>query len=150
MEPCAVSTDFPTQACHNCRRGRRKCDRSIPTCIKCHSIGQVCLGYGKLVLWTNSVASRGKMMGKTFATNTASKRHPSASNVRSASPAISSKVLSSHKAEKVLSLYSVANWCWLLDDPVFQDVSMSSKFYLSYCKYALVCRVFYISLRRQR
>ncbi|KAL3485994.1 fungal-specific transcription factor domain-containing protein [Aspergillus germanicus] len=52
--------------CHNCRRRRLKCDRSLPTCVKCSRTGQACLGYGKLFLWNQGVASRGRMMGKTF------------------------------------------------------------------------------------
>ncbi|KAL4770698.1 fungal-specific transcription factor domain-containing protein [Aspergillus nidulans var. acristatus] len=55
-----------TKACHNCRRRRLKCDRAVPSCAKCFLTGQECLGYGKLFLWNQGVASRGKMMGKTF------------------------------------------------------------------------------------
>ncbi|ORY67382.1 uncharacterized protein BCR38DRAFT_364814 [Pseudomassariella vexata] len=54
--------------CHNCRRRRRRCDRSVPGCHKCHSTGQECLGYGSLYRWTDSMVSRGRMNGqKTFA-----------------------------------------------------------------------------------
>ncbi|KAL4978294.1 hypothetical protein BDW66DRAFT_158371 [Aspergillus desertorum] len=55
-----------SKACHNCRRRRLKCDRAVPSCRKCFLTGQECLGYGKLFLWNHGVASRGKMMGKTF------------------------------------------------------------------------------------
>ncbi|KAL4754378.1 hypothetical protein BDW72DRAFT_190240 [Aspergillus terricola var. indicus] len=55
-----------SKACHNCRRRRLKCDRTVPSCAKCSLTGQECLGYGKLFLWNQGVASRGKMMGKTF------------------------------------------------------------------------------------
>jgi hypothetical protein len=139
MEPCAIPNGPSIRACHNCRRSRRRCDRSIPTCTKCHSTGQVCLGYGKFLNWTNSVASRGKMMGKTFAVTGASGTQPIAPYASSTSPAMSSKVVSSHKGENVSSLDSIPSWCWQLGDPVFQDLSRSSKFYLSYCKYALIC-----------
>ncbi|KAL4954356.1 fungal-specific transcription factor domain-containing protein [Aspergillus filifer] len=54
------------KACHNCRRRRLKCDRTVPACNKCAQNGIECLGYGKLFLWEKGVASRGKMMGKTF------------------------------------------------------------------------------------
>ncbi|PVI01073.1 hypothetical protein DM02DRAFT_562051 [Periconia macrospinosa] len=57
---------LPTKACHNCRKRRWKCDRSLPVCHKCLSSGAECLGYGKLFVWNNGVASRGKMMGKSF------------------------------------------------------------------------------------
>ncbi|KAL6234369.1 hypothetical protein BDW75DRAFT_231214 [Aspergillus navahoensis] len=55
-----------SKACHNCRRMRLKCDRAVPSCRKCRLAGQECLGYGKLFLWNQGVASREKMMGKTF------------------------------------------------------------------------------------
>src|SRR5690242_4315446 len=58
--------NLPTKACHNCRRRRWKCDRSSPVCHKCLSSGTECLGYGKLFVWNRGVASRGKMMGKSY------------------------------------------------------------------------------------
>ena len=56
-----------SKPCHNCRRKRLRCDRSVPVCHKCVKTGQECLGYGKLFIWNQGVASRGKMMGKTYA-----------------------------------------------------------------------------------
>lgn len=138
MELCAKMNGSPVRACHNCRRSRRRCDRSIPTCTKCHLAGQVCLGYGKLLNWTNSVASRGKMMGKTFVVARTSEAQPITPQVCSASLAISSKNMLSHEVENTLSLEALSSWCWQLGDPVFQDLSSSSRFYLSYCTYALV------------
>ncbi|KAH7134891.1 fungal-specific transcription factor domain-containing protein [Dendryphion nanum] len=64
---------LPTKACHNCRRRRWKCDRSLPVCQKCLSAGTECLGYGKLFVWNEGVASRGKMMGKTYEERIAAK-----------------------------------------------------------------------------
>lgn len=62
-----LSNSAPAKhACHNCRRKRWKCDRSLPSCRKCQSSNSECLGYGKLFIWNRGVASRGKMMGKTF------------------------------------------------------------------------------------
>ncbi|EFR03821.1 acriflavine sensitivity control protein acr-2 [Nannizzia gypsea CBS 118893] len=52
--------------CHNCKRRRLRCDRSLPSCQKCIKKGEKCLGYGKLLVWNRGVASRGKMMGKSF------------------------------------------------------------------------------------
>lgn len=51
-----------------CRLKRLKCDRLLPTCRKCAISNLQCLGYGqtKLLRWTNSIASRGEMMSKTF------------------------------------------------------------------------------------
>lgn len=56
----------PPQTCHTCRRKRLKCDGAVPACQKCARAGRECLGYGKLIIWNRGVASRGKMMGKTF------------------------------------------------------------------------------------
>lgn len=38
-----------------------RCDRSLPQCQKCISKGDQCLGYGRLLRWTNAVAVRGKL-----------------------------------------------------------------------------------------
>jgi len=56
----------PIKACHNCRKKRWRCDRSLPSCQKCLGAGTECLGYGKLYVWNRGVASRGKMMGKGY------------------------------------------------------------------------------------
>ncbi|KAL4921338.1 fungal-specific transcription factor domain-containing protein [Aspergillus aurantiobrunneus] len=61
-----MRTNPAEKACHTCRRRRLKCDRTVPACQKCARTGQECLGYGKLFLWNHGVASRGKMMGKTY------------------------------------------------------------------------------------
>jgi hypothetical protein len=62
----AVALNLPTKACHNCRKKRWRCDRSLPSCQKCSLSGTECLGYGKLFKWNSGVASRGKMMGKSY------------------------------------------------------------------------------------
>ncbi|KAF5860062.1 hypothetical protein ETB97_002088 [Aspergillus alliaceus] len=61
------SPTYATEACWTCRRRRWKCDRLLPACRKCDIIQEQCSGYGKEqpLRWTNSVASRGKLMGKT-------------------------------------------------------------------------------------
>ncbi|KAL3441851.1 fungal-specific transcription factor domain-containing protein [Aspergillus insuetus] len=66
MQNSAITVQQAEKPCHNCRRRRLKCDRSLPACTKCAQTGQECLGYGKLFLWNRGVASRGRMMGKTF------------------------------------------------------------------------------------
>ncbi|KAL3451501.1 fungal-specific transcription factor domain-containing protein [Aspergillus insuetus] len=53
-------------ACHTCRRRRLRCDEAKPHCQRCAAEGVECLGYGKMILWVDGVASRGKMMGKSF------------------------------------------------------------------------------------
>ncbi|KAF2126747.1 hypothetical protein P153DRAFT_377715 [Dothidotthia symphoricarpi CBS 119687] len=61
-----TALNLPTKACHNCRRRRWRCDRSLPVCQKCLTSGSDCQGYGKLFVWNRGVASRGKMMGKRY------------------------------------------------------------------------------------
>lgn len=52
--------------CYTCRRRRVRCDRVLPGCAKCARTQLECLGYKKPLVWNKGVASRGKMMGKTF------------------------------------------------------------------------------------
>jgi hypothetical protein len=64
---CAMDRAPSSQAddsCWTCRR-RWKCDRTLPSCRKCAATELHCLGYAKErpLRWTNSVASRGKLMG---------------------------------------------------------------------------------------
>ncbi|KAL7266607.1 hypothetical protein RUND412_010842, partial [Rhizina undulata] len=55
-----------TVDCYTCRRRRVRCDKALPSCSKCIRTGLECLGYKKPLVWNKGVASRGKMMGKTF------------------------------------------------------------------------------------
>ncbi|KAH8883781.1 hypothetical protein GQ53DRAFT_786577 [Thozetella sp. PMI_491] len=52
--------------CHNCRRRRHRCDRSVPGCNKCIRHGEECLGYGPTLRWTNAMALRGKLAGSVL------------------------------------------------------------------------------------
>lgn len=63
-DPIRLNASPPTKPCHNCRRRRLRCDRSIPDCHKCVSKGEKCLGYGNLLRWTNAVAVRGNLADK--------------------------------------------------------------------------------------
>lgn len=58
------SFNRPPKPCHNCRRRRLRCDRSLPSCHKCSSKNEACLGYGSLLRWANAVAIRGKPQGQ--------------------------------------------------------------------------------------
>ncbi|KAI1109372.1 fungal-specific transcription factor domain-containing protein [Nemania sp. NC0429] len=113
--------------CHNCRRRRLRCDRSVPACYKCSKTGQRCLGYGKVYRWvgsdsligqgeqrqgassTNSVGSDGWLQGRgrgrgPFENGTLSKQR--------------------HGPQQTLNIF--------LADPLLQDLSRSSRYYLSY------------------
>lgn len=43
-----------------------KCDRRLPTCLKCEKRGFTCSGYGLVLKWDQGVASRGNLKGKTL------------------------------------------------------------------------------------
>ncbi|KAL4895971.1 fungal-specific transcription factor domain-containing protein [Aspergillus ambiguus] len=104
------------KACHTCRRRRVKCDRGVPHCNRCRGAGLECLGYGKLILWNQGVASRGKMMGKTFELPKAD----SLSSPRPGSPHCSEgRTVSATPASPMV-------------DPLFQDFSPTIRRYLTH------------------
>lgn len=71
--------------CYTCRRRRVKCDRALPHCAKCERTKLDCLGYKKPLVWNKGVASRGKMMGKTFPAPAAPGPAPAVPTVRTLS-----------------------------------------------------------------
>ena len=141
----------PNKRCHNCRRQRLRCDRSYPHCNKCVLAGKECLGYGQLFRWTGSIASRGKLAGKTSSADTNYCRTPtlklgsaSASSSRASTPQIDSPV-SRHDEPEPRSdgEWQVVPWTetvddyppqpWVLADPLVQDLSHDYRYYLTYC-----------------
>lgn len=64
--PSPAAQALSTVDCYTCRRRRVRCDRVLPGCAKCARTQLECLGYKKPLVWNKGVASRGKMMGKTF------------------------------------------------------------------------------------
>ncbi|KAK2012160.1 hypothetical protein LZ32DRAFT_315805 [Colletotrichum eremochloae] len=154
----------PTKPCHNCRRRRLRCDRSYPHCHKCTTGGQECLGYGKLFRWTEGVASRGKLAGKTtitFSADTATTTITTSSRASTLEPSSSSAsttVPDHHHDHRqdfpssaeddstalvVSGLQSVGietqSAPWTLVDPLFQGVEHHYRHYLSYFT-TRVCR----------
>ncbi|KAL1620348.1 hypothetical protein SLS54_006132 [Diplodia seriata] len=129
----------PSKPCHNCRRRRLKCDRTLPGCRKCSKTGQECLGYGKLFLWDQGVASRGKMMGKTIPVQTPAKL-PRRDDVQAMSAGLGTGMDThqhgSNTASQELVLRSSNAWTEPLQppliDPIFQDLGHSSRLYLSH------------------
>ena len=117
------------EACHNCRRGRLKCDRSLPQCLKCIKRGQECLGYQRLFRWEQGVASRGKMAGMMTFEKMRKDRasHENSSPQLPPSPASHSRQQSSCGSIQVSPLGS-------LTDPLVQDVNHVSRKYLFYCE----------------
>lgn len=48
-------------SCHTCRRQRRRCDATRPSCRKCEKRGVECLGYGQQpILWVQPRIKTGK------------------------------------------------------------------------------------------
>ncbi|KAI0965839.1 fungal-specific transcription factor domain-containing protein [Xylaria arbuscula] len=108
------------RACHNCRRRRLRCDRSVPVCYKCTKTGQICLGYGKLYRWVESEAPVDQTgQGRSTALTTLTE-----SNI--SSHKIDNNVIGKlrHGPQKNLRV--------ALADPLLQDLTGSSRHYLSY------------------
>jgi len=150
--------------CWTCRRRRVQCDGVLPTCQKCRKAGKDCLGYKKPLVWNTGVASRGKMMGRTFHESKASmdlkaslansasseSSSPRPSDSRSCSP--SSEIdgpkedrdrdqgedegVEEIKRELAIShLFTHASGPGgTLVDPIFQDLKPITRYYLDYCK----------------
>ena len=128
--------------CHTCHRRRVKCDQSLPSCKKCHISHHECLGYQKLFLWNLGVASRGKMIGKTFPTApvTLSIDKPGPLNVTSLSLPTTIATATNSKIEHVPARSAQAMFLQTrlvssspypgLDDPHFHYLSTVQRYYL--------------------
>ncbi|OLN87011.1 Acriflavine sensitivity control protein acr-2 [Colletotrichum chlorophyti] len=138
----------PTKPCHNCRRRRLRCDRSYPHCHKCTAAGQECLGYGKLFRWTEGVASRGKLAGKsiiTFSAGTITQFRPSTTPepLPASEEQEPPRSAAEDSATALVSVRRVGSETqsapWALVDPLFQGVEHHYRHYLSYFT-TRVCR----------
>ncbi|KAI0130265.1 fungal-specific transcription factor domain-containing protein [Xylariales sp. AK1849] len=113
-----------TSNCHNCRKRRLRCDRSVPTCNKCATSSQECLGYGKIYQWTDAVASRGRLAGK----KTFSPSNRSGCN----NPDYPRKQALVRCESGIVAHFIETRLPSTLVDPLFQPMDGSSRFYLSY------------------
>ncbi|KAH9905829.1 fungal-specific transcription factor domain-containing protein [Xylariomycetidae sp. FL2044] len=114
------------KACHNCRRRRLRCDRSVPECHKCSARGQRCLGYGQLYRWADTVLIRGQPVKKTNVVE---------SSVQECMPVNEGMpfIRSSHRGDPEDDRQNLSNIpAFSLADPLFQDLKPSSRHYLSY------------------
>ncbi|KAH8662170.1 fungal-specific transcription factor domain-containing protein [Xylariales sp. PMI_506] len=116
----------PSKPCHNCHKRRLRCDRSVPSCIKCTASGQDCLGYGKIYHWTNAVASRGRMAGKKTFESSHMQVHESPPR----SAAIHAPV--HREAHALAGLVGNNKLSVTLIDPLFCHMDETSRFYLNY------------------
>ncbi|KAL3454965.1 hypothetical protein BJX64DRAFT_97675 [Aspergillus heterothallicus] len=123
-------------ACHTCRRRRLKCDESKPQCQRCSDDRVDCQGYGNLILWVDGVASRGKMMGKTF--QVASTPPAGAQTTIDRTPkrkqgSALSKYLPAHKPPPSEALEPQATTHYYTPlDPWFQQFDHPTRHYLSH------------------
>ncbi|KAK8109910.1 hypothetical protein PG999_008047 [Apiospora kogelbergensis] len=108
-------------SCHNCRRNRKRCDRSVPTCNKCSSTGQDCLGYGKLLRWAGGAAARGRLAGNKAYTLSGENKQNAIVTFRPQR----TKPLQS-EGDSILGITPS------LRDPLFQDLDNPTRKYLCY------------------
>ncbi|KIL95995.1 hypothetical protein FAVG1_00734 [Fusarium avenaceum] len=155
-----TSSNVPVakKACHSCRRARLRCDRSIPHCSKCASRGVECLGYGRLFLWTGSVATRGKLAGQSSSASVCRLPKQGESVMTDdVSPEMqmgsfdtqglepSAWGLMSPQENQLSVIDKTQPWSppsppsptssnspWTLIDPLYQDMTQSQRYYLNY------------------
>ncbi|PLB53117.1 putative C6 finger domain protein Acr-2 [Aspergillus steynii IBT 23096] len=153
-----------TKGCYTCRRRRIICDNGLPTCRKCRDAGKECLGYQKPLVWVKGgVASRGKMMGRSFDDAISNPQNESTSvlpnNDLPTSEAVSTsnpnrtgpeltqetsdtarvrkqdKRVTTKRASASVSSFPAPR---ALVDPLFQDLSPLTRFYVSHFNQNLV------------
>lgn len=147
-----------SKGCYTCRRRRIICDNGLPTCRKCRDAGKECLGYLKPLVWVKGgVASRGKMMGRSFGDvkqEAPDAREHHAGLIQSATAAASlpggvdsslsnnpqyppgsDDVASAQNTSRgtIAPANSVLPTPSVLVDPLFQDCSRLSRFYINHC-----------------
>ncbi|KAI1771512.1 fungal-specific transcription factor domain-containing protein [Hypoxylon cercidicola] len=106
------------KACHNCRRCRLRCDRSVPGCLKCASTGRECLGYGKFYKWVDQ--TRDPIVRPCSRTRV-SFRSPSDDKTHAGSSLSFGSAKSSSLSSNMPLL-----------DPLLQGLDDSSRYYLNY------------------
>ncbi|KIV81013.1 hypothetical protein PV11_08467 [Exophiala sideris] len=65
IPPIPSAPAIGPQDCPTCVRRRIRCDRALPTCVKCYKKGLTCPGYGPRLRWANGIAVRGHLKGRT-------------------------------------------------------------------------------------
>ncbi|EFQ35427.1 uncharacterized protein GLRG_10571 [Colletotrichum graminicola M1.001] len=123
---------YASKSCWTCRQKRAKCDRLLPACLRCSSLKLRCQGYDrpKKLVWTNSMASRGKMMGRaTFGTS------ESTDKVALARPTLPGSVMLKRLAETMQdACHFSVELSRPLTDPDLQDMPDDFRSYIRYCK----------------
>jgi Fungal Zn(2)-Cys(6) binuclear cluster domain len=127
-------------SCWTCRSKRVKCDGFVPSCRKCVSSNRQCLGYSstKPLVWTNGIASRGKMMGKTFYDMEQLARDKQVGLVSSLQSAKDRGSLNSAKHPWNIGIAALSPFLGLRvlsNTPELQELSPASRRYIFYCKW---------------
>lgn len=112
--------------CHNCRRRRRRCDRSVPACYKCSQTGQKCLGYGKLYRWVDSETPSEPAQSQKATSTSSTGRESWLINTAHSKELNYDTTVATPQDDSQQTL----NIC--LADPLLQDLSSHSRYYLSY------------------
>lgn len=123
----ALPFEPPAKACHNCRKKRWRCDRSLPSCQKCLAAGTECLGYGKLFVWNRGVASRGKLMGREYEHNTGVGTKERPLLIWDQCEETSSQWQQPQESDEQHTAMTVQR---LLVDPLVNDLDRDSRYYL--------------------
>ncbi|KAK2062782.1 hypothetical protein LY76DRAFT_267670 [Colletotrichum caudatum] len=121
---------YASNSCWTCRQKRAKCDRLLPACLRCSALKLRCQGYDrpKKLVWTNSVASRGRMMGKsTFG------KSESTDKLASERPDLLGSVIPNRSAEILQDSCRISLGVPRpLVDPDLQDLSDDCRGYIRY------------------
>ncbi|KAI1264350.1 fungal-specific transcription factor domain-containing protein [Xylariaceae sp. FL1019] len=112
---------FERKACHNCRRRRLRCDRSVPGCLKCAKQRQECLGYGQLYRWVDTDR---RDSGTALLSSIGTSHDLLHEDDNRASHDQSIVVRQKHFGQVGLTI--------TLSDPLLQDLDRSSRHYLLY------------------
>ncbi|KAL4931181.1 Zn(II)2Cys6 transcription factor [Aspergillus undulatus] len=148
-----------SKGCYTCRRRRIICDQGLPTCRKCQNAGKECLGYQKPLIWVKGgVASRGKMMGRSFGdsqkNNNDAQVHDglhqsvvsSASFSGNVEPSSSTNIQplpeeelksdgpepTTTASQEAVVPFTSSQTPWVLVDPLFQDYNPLTRFYINH------------------
>ncbi|RWA03536.1 hypothetical protein EKO27_g11571 [Xylaria grammica] len=113
--------------CHNCRKRRLRCDRSVPACYKCTKTGQTCLGYGKLYRWVDSETPASQTGCSESAALTSAAEPDRLFQIRAHGRKSYDNAARGGLGDGRLQTLKIC-----LSDPLLQDLTVSSRHYLSY------------------
>lgn len=136
-----------TKGCYTCRRRRVICDNGLPSCRKCRDAGKECLGYQKPLVWVKGgLASRGKMMGRSFDQTGKYSTNSEGTDSSMVGPlrAVGAPDQDEHDSQRdsqtetmppqrTTTLMTCNSPPRILVDPLFQDLNPLMRFYVVHC-----------------